>query len=224
MTAGFATGPRPLPSRRSVLSGLGFATACGLAGLRPAAAHEAHGAAAVPVDPLAGRFGGPFTLTSHRGTRVSDTDFRGALMLVYFGFTHCVDVCPVDLAVQQGALAEIGDLASRIQPLFITVDPARDTPEVLASYLAPFHPATLGLTGTEAEIAAVAKAYRVHRRRVPLDGPEAEHLRDAAGAYIVDHGALTFLMGPDGRFLTLVPHGAGIDRLATLLAGYAAKA
>lgn len=182
--------------------------------------HAAGAGGADVTDPLAGRFGGPFTLTDQNGRRVSDRDFRGRFMLVYFGFTHCVDVCPIDLALQHQALIEIGDLAERVQPLFVTVDPARDRPEVLKAYLANFHPATLGLTGSEPEIAAVAKAYRVHRRKVALDHPDAAHLRDAAGSYIVDHGTLTFLMGPDGSFRTLIPHDVTSERLTAILKDY----
>ncbi|HUG62021.1 MAG TPA: SCO family protein [Methylomirabilota bacterium] len=201
------------------------AAALALSVVAGAVAAGAHGTAesnppAAEADPLAGRFGGPFTLTDHTGRRVSDSDFRGKYLLVYFGFTHCVDACPIDLAIQHLALDAIGPAADLVQPLFITVDPARDTPDVLAAYLEGFHPSTIGLTGSESEIAGAAKAYRVHRRKVALDGPEAEHLRDTAGVYIVDHGTLTFLMGPDGQFLTLAPHTTTAERLAELLLSY----
>lgn len=202
--------------RRTVLACL----AAGLLAPFPALAHGTGGGSAATdaaPDPLAGRFGGPFVLTAHDGRRVSDTDFRGRFMLVYFGFTHCVDVCPIDLAIQHRALLDVGELAERVQPLFVTVDPERDTPEVLKAYLADFHPATIGLTGSEAEIAAVAKAYRVRRRKVALTHPDAAHLREAAGSYIVDHGSLTFLMDPDGAFRTLVPHDVSADRLTAIL-------
>lgn len=189
----------------------------------PAAAHDAPHASAAPAveaDPLAGRFGGPFALVDHRGQPVTDRDFLGRYLLVTFGFTHCVDVCPVDLAVQQQALDQLGTVADAVQPLFVTVDPARDTPDVLAGYVAGFHPRLIGLTGTEAEVAAVARAYRVHRRKVALDHPDAAHLREIAGAYIVDHGTLTFLMGPDGRFLTLIPHTTDADMVAGIVGRY----
>lgn len=177
---------------------------------RPGLAQQ-HGPAA--ADPLATRFGGPFTLTDHRGKRVSDGDFRGRFMLVYFGFTRCSDTCPVDLPIIAQALDAIGPLADRLAALFITVDPANDTSAVLAEYVAVFHPRLIGLTGSEAEIAAVAKAYRVHRRKLFLP-------RHRDGDYAVDHGSLTYLMGRDGTFLTLLPHNSGAKRLAAILEKY----
>ena len=168
-------------------------------------------------DPLAGRFGGPFSLTAHDGRTLADTDFRGRFMLVYFGYTHCPDLCPEDLSVTSAALNLLGDDAARIQPLFITVDPGRDTQAVLAAYVESFHPSLIGLTGSEAEIAAAAKAYRVHRRKV---APNAA-AKDQAG-YLVDHSSLAYLMGPDGAFRTLIPHGADAARLAAILRKYLA--
>ena len=107
------------------------------------------------------------------------------------------------------ALESLGAAAERVQPVFITVDPARDTPPVLAEYVESFHPRLIGLTGSEAEIAAAARAYRVHRvKYAPAHG----------GDYAVDHGSLTYLMGPEGGFLTLIPHGASAERLAQALA------
>jgi protein SCO1/2 len=164
-------------------------------------------------DPLATRFGGPFTLTDHHGKRVSDRDFRGRFMLVYFGFSRCTDTCPVDLPIIAQALDAIGPLADKVAPLFVTVDPANDTPAVLAPYVAAFHPRLIGLTGSETEIAAIAKAYRVHRRKLSLP-------RHHDGEYAVDHGSLTYLMGKDGAFLTLLPHDSGAKRLAAILTKY----
>ena len=170
--------------------------------------------AAQPADPLADRFGGPFTLTAHDGRRVSDTDFRGKFMLVYFGYTHCPDVCPVDLLTMSDALKALGSLADRAQPLFITVDPERDTAKLLGDYVESFHPRLLGLTGSDAEIAAAVKAYKVHRvKYTPASDPTT---------YGVDHSSLTYLMGPDGKFRTLVPHGATADRMAAILRPYLA--
>ena len=120
--------------------------------------------------PLQGAtMGGPFTLTSHDGRRLSDRDFAGRYRLVYFGFTYCPDVCPVDLQTISAALTRFerddAERAARVQPLFITVDPARDTPPVLRRYVAAFHPRLIGLTGSEAEIARTARAYGVYFRR-----------------------------------------------------------
>lgn len=194
----------------------------------PSAAHDAahHEGPPSPVvaDPLAGHFGGAFALTDTNGRRVTDRDFHGRFLLIYFGYTRCVDVCPVDLAVQQRALQELGPLAAGVASVFVTVDPARDTPEVIDAFLSSFGPDVIGLTGTEAEIAAAAKAFRVHRRKIGLDHPDAQHLKEMAGAYIVDHGSLTYLMGPDGRFATLIPHGLAPDAVAGILKPYLAEA
>lgn len=193
--------------RRSILAGL-----CWLAA-GPATAQHAHDHAAKPADPLASQFGGPFTLIDHRGRRVSDDSFRGRFMLVYFGFTRCTDTCPVDLPIMAQALDRLGPLAERIAPLFVTVDPANDTPDTMARYVAAFHPQLIGLTGSEAQIAAIARAYKVHRRKLTLP-------HHTTGAYAVDHGSLTYLMDRDGRFLTLVPHNAGAARMEQVLRRY----
>lgn len=178
----------------------------------------AAGPAVAETDPLAGRFGGPFTLSASNGRRIADTDFRGKFMLVYFGYTHCPDLCPEDLAITAAALALLGAEAGRIQPLFVTVDPARDTPAVMAGYAESIDPRLIGLSGTEAEIAAVAKAYKVHRRKLPP--PEAA--KDQSN-YIVDHSSLTYLMGPDGAFRTLIPHGIDAAKMAGILKKYLAE-
>ncbi len=169
-------------------------------------------------DPLAGRFGGPFTLTTGGGKRISDTDFRGKFMLVYFGYTHCPDVCPDDLLVMAEVEKLLGGNAARLQMLFITVDPERDSPAIMAEYAASFSPGLTGLSGTEGEIAALAKAYRVHRRK--FQPPEAAKDQNN---YIVDHSSLKYLMGPDGRFRTLIPHGTDAGRMAEIVRGYMGK-
>ena len=170
--------------------------------------------AAPESDPLAARFGGPFELTTHEGKRVRDSDFRGRFMLVYFGYTHCPDICPVDLTVLTEAVERAGPAGDKVDPIFVTVDPARDTPEHLAKYRQSFHPRLVALTGSEADIAAVAKAYRVHRRKYLPDKSDPAN-------YGIDHGSLTYLMGPDGKFRTLIPHGASAERMAELIEKYA---
>ena len=142
--------------------------------------------------------GGPFSLVDHTGRRVSNADFSGRFTLVFFGFTFCPDVCPTALQVTSAALEKLGPKAARVTPLFITVDPERDTPEQLKSYVGSFHPSLVGLTGTQAEIDAVAKAYRVYFKRVKDE-------RSSAG-YTMDHTSIIYLMGPDGRFLTHFTH------------------
>ena len=188
-------------ARRSVI---GMALAFGAA---PLAAQQA--------DPLANRFGGPFTLSAHDGRRVSDSDFRGKFMLVYFGYTRCPDVCPVDLLALSEAMQILGAASAAIQPLFISVDPQRDTPALLADYVQSFHPRLLGLTGSEVEIAAAVRAYKVHRvKYTPANDP---------GNYGVDHSSLTYLMGPDGRFRTLIPHNTSAERMAEIVRPYLAR-
>ena len=138
--------------------------------------------------------GGPFTLTDHTGKRVTDQDFRGRFMVVFFGFTFCPDVCPTALQVMAAALDKIGPKAEQITPVLITVDPERDTPEQMAMYVKSFHPRLVGLTGSPEEIAAVAKAYRVYFKRVA--DPKS------SGGYTMDHSAIIYVMGPDGAFRT----------------------
>lgn len=137
--------------------------------------------------------GGPFKLENGNGQPVTDRDFRGKFMLVYFGYTFCPDVCPTTLTAVADAMDKLGPAASRIQPLFITVDPKRDTPEVVKQYAAAFGPSIEGLTGTADEIARVAKEYRVYY---------AEH-RTGPGPddYSMDHSSVLYLMSPDGAFV-----------------------
>ncbi len=161
-------------------------------------------------------FGGPFELTDQNGRLRSDRDFRGKFLLIFFGYTGCPDICPLDLSVISRALDRLGVQGKRIQPIFITVDPARDTPEVLRDFISGFHPRFVALTGSESRIAAIAKAYRVHRRKVIV---EPAYPQD----YLVDHGSLTYLMGPDGSFRTLFPHGTSAERMATVLRSYLRK-
>jgi cytochrome oxidase Cu insertion factor (SCO1/SenC/PrrC family) len=138
--------------------------------------------------------GGPFKLTDQHGKIVSDTDFRGKYMLVVFGYTFCPDVCPAELQVVTAALDALGPLAERIQPVFITIDPERDSVPQLALYAGNFHPRLVLLTGSSAEIADVAKAYRVYYAK-------AEGSANAGRDYLMDHSSIIYLMGPDGQFV-----------------------
>lgn len=176
--------------------------------------------ASLATSPVAARslpalFGGPFELVDHRGRAVTDRDFAGRHMLIYFGYTYCPDICPTDLSNLAVALDEIGPLVDKLQPLFITVDPDRDTKAVLRDYAGAFHPTLLGLTGTQEQISGVAKAYRVHRRKFRLEGAPPED-------YLVDHSSLAYLMGPDGKFVTMFPHGTQLERIAEILRKYLA--
>jgi cytochrome oxidase Cu insertion factor (SCO1/SenC/PrrC family) len=154
--------------------------------------------------------GGPFTLTDHTGKRVTDQDFRGRNMLVFFGFTLCPDVCPSALQVVSAALDKLGPKADRFVPVFISVDPEHDTPVQLASYVQSFHPRLVGLTGTPAEIEAVVKAYRVYVRKV-------SDPKSSAG-YTIDHTSLIYVMGPDGAYRTHFAHTTNADAMAERLA------
>ena len=137
--------------------------------------------------------GGPFTLEDGNAKPVKDRDFRGRYMLVYFGYTFCPDVCPTTLNAIADAMDRLGPAADRIQPVFITVDPKRDTPAAMKAYAAAFGPRIEGLTGTPEQIAAVAKAYRVYY---------AEHRTGPGpGDYAMDHSSVLYLMGPDGTFV-----------------------
>jgi protein SCO1/2 len=166
----------------------------------------------LPSAPSTGRalIGGPFTLTDHTGRRVTDQDFRGRHMLVMFGFTFCPDVCPSGLQVMSAAFDKLGAKAERVTPVFITVDPERDTPAVLAAYVPSFHKRLVGLTGTPEEVAAAAQAYRVYYRKV----------RDAKSTvdYTIDHSAFIYLMGADGAYIAHFTHATGVDALADRLA------
>ena len=155
--------------------------------------------------------GGSFTLIDHTGKRVTDQDFRGRFLLVFFGFTNCPDVCPTALQVMAAALDKLGPNAARITPVLISVDPAHDTPAVLATYVASFHPRLVGLTGSQAEIDAVAKAYRVYVKKVPDP-------KSTAG-YTIDHSSIIYVMGPDGAYRSHFTHATSPEVMAERLSG-----
>ena len=153
--------------------------------------------------------GGPFTLTDHTGRRVTDKDFRGQHLLVFFGFTYCPDVCPSGLQVMTAALEELGPKAEKITPIFISVDPERDTPEQLALYVSSFHPRLVGLTGTPEEIQQVAKAYRVYYKKVEDESSTA--------GYTIDHTSIIYLMGPRGEFISHFTHATPVSAMVEQL-------
>lgn len=153
--------------------------------------------------------GGPFTLTAHDGRVVSDADFAGKYRLIFFGYTFCPDICPTELQTIAQAMDLMGAAAADVQPLFITIDPARDTAPVLAGYVKLFHPAILGLTGTEAQIAAVAKAYRVYFAR--------SQTAATGDTYLMDHSTFSYLMGPDGRFVTVFAKGTTAEQMVAAI-------
>lgn len=162
---------------------------------------------------LAGsNIGGPFSLIDQDGRRVRDTHFNGKYRLVYFGFANCPDVCPVDLAVIGAGLrrfeGEDAARAAKVQPIFITVDPERDTPEVMKAYVANFHPRLIGLTGSQQEIDAAKQEYGVYAMKGETS---------PGGGYNVDHSRVILLFGPQGEPITIVPHEQGPEAFAAEL-------
>ena len=152
-----------------------------------------------------GPIGGPFDLTDHSGRRRTDADFRGKLLLIYFGYTHCPDVCPTELQAMSLALDTLGTTGEAVEPLFITVDPARDTPSHLADYVSSFHPRLVALTGEASAIRKVALAYKVYfARSSPAEGDN----------YTVDHTGFIYLVGTDGRYLGFLPPGTAPEQIA----------
>ncbi len=135
--------------------------------------------------------GGPFSLTDHTGKRVTEQDSAGKILLVFFGFTHCPDVCPTALTAVSEVLDQVGDKVRDVQPLFITVDPERDTVELLAGYVSHFHPSIVGLTGTAEEIKAAAEAYQVFYRKAKGGTPDA---------YSMEHTGSIYVMNRQGKF------------------------
>lgn len=153
-----------------------------------------------PPDQAAPALGGPFTLTAHTGERISRSDFAEQYRLIYFGYSYCPDVCPLELGKMARALRLLetrGAPAERVQPLFISIDPARDTPAQLADYVPAFHPRLIGLTGSADEIAAVADAYRIHYARAGAGGAVSA----SDDMYLMDHSSYILFMGPDGQFI-----------------------
>ncbi|KQM62506.1 electron transporter [Sphingomonas sp. Leaf17] len=186
--------------RRTVrISGAVLATALLLTGC---------GEPATPAQPpLAGaRIGVPFTLTDQNGRTVTDRNFAGKYRIMYFGYTFCPDVCPVDVQVIGAAVRKLDSanpaLAARLVPVFVTVDPARDTPAVIKSFVSAFHPRMVGLTGSPAAIAALAKGYGVYVARGKTS---------PGGGYMMDHSRTAFLMDPAGKPLALLPTEQGAD-------------
>ena len=165
--------------------------------------------------------GGPFNLIDHTGRAVADIDFRGKLMLVFFGYGSCPDICSTELQNIAVALELLGKKADAIQPLFITVDPERDTVEFLADYVANFHPRLRGLTGQKAQTDAAAKAYRVFHARADghshKDAATPDHSHQDA---LVVHSAFIYLMSREGGYLTMFRTGADPQAMARMIASY----
>ncbi len=155
--------------------------------------------------------GGPFTMVDHRGQAVTNEDFSDRIMILYFGFTFCPDVCPTQLLTISDALDALGDKANAFAPILVTVDPERDTPDVLAQYIENFHPAFTGLTGTDDQLKAMTEAYYVTYYKVEDS--------DTSADYLVDHTSIVYVMGRDGKYLTHFTHATTPEDMAKALEG-----
>lgn len=149
--------------------------------------------------------GGPFALTRQDGKRVTEKDFLGRYMLVFFGYTYCPDICPTELQVMTAAIGMMGEDGKAITPVFVSIDPQRDTPEVVKAYVENFGSNLVGLTGTPEEIANAAKAYRVYYAKAGNSGSDE---------YLMDHSSIIYLMGPDGRFVKHFTYTTDAPQLA----------
>jgi protein SCO1/2 len=168
--------------------------------------------------------GGPFTLVDENGQTVTDQTYRGKWLVVFFGFTHCPDVCPTALNDIALTLDQLGPLAERIQPLFVTIDPERDTAEIMKDYTDAFHPRIVGLTGTPEQIASVAKAYRVYYKKVPQGDGSGNSPGNGPGNvqgddYTMDHSGITYVMTPQGKFAAHFSPHTPIDEMVAKLRG-----
>ncbi|QJD57503.1 SCO family protein [Pseudomonas sp. gcc21] len=151
--------------------------------------------------------GGPFELRDPTGRTITEQTFRGQWTLMFFGFTHCPDICPTTLTRVAAILRTLDQQAGQLQPLFITLDPERDTPEILSDYTRHFDPRILGLTGTPEQIDAISDAYRVYARKVPM-----------GDAYTLDHSAVMYLIGPDGELVKHFTQQMDTDAMAREIA------
>ena len=156
------------------------------------------------------QIGGPFTLVDHNGQIVTEKSYVGKYLLVFFGYTFCPDVCPTALTTISNTLDLLGDSADKIMPLFITVDPIRDTPAHLKEYVSYFHPKLVALTGNENQIKAVTKAYRVYFAKAKANKDDQED-------YLMDHSSITYLIGSDGNFVEHFSHGMEPEKIAERL-------
>ena len=151
--------------------------------------------------------GGPFRLITQSGGKLSDGDLKGTPFAIFFGFTHCPEICPTTLWELSETLKRMGPDADKLKTIFVSLDPARDTPDLLKTYLQSFDPRIIGLTGREDEITAVAKAYKVFWRKVPTEG----------GDYTLDHTAIVYLMNADGEYVGALAYREDADQMLAKL-------
>lgn len=164
--------------------------------------------AAIPnaQDSVKAAISGQFSLVDHTGKSVTDEDFRGEWLLVFFGYTYCPDVCPTTLATIAAVMDELGQQAENVRPLFVTVDPERDTPEVIADYVSAFHPRLVGLTGSVQQVGSAAKSYRVYFAKADQDGNSDD--------YLMDHSGFIYLINPKGEFEMNFSHRASVEKIS----------
>ena len=156
--------------------------------------------------------GGNFSLIDQHGNKTEDSDFRGKLMLVFFGFTNCPNICPTDLFVMSKAMNLLGKESKNIAPIFITVDPKRDTSTVLASYLENFNKSLIGLTGSTEQIEQATTAYRIYYAKVKDENSSLE--------YTMDHSTFTYLMDKKGKYITHFDHNTDATEMANIIRKY----
>lgn len=161
-----------------------------------------------------GHVGGPFALIDHTGKRRTDADFRGKLLIVYFGYTTCPDVCPTDLIQISLAIDKLGTAGENIQPLFVSLDPERDTPSVLARYVSKFHRRLIGLTGTQEQVRAAADSYKAYY---------AKYVPPGGAVPVIDHTGFIYLVGRDDKYMGFFPPGTSADRLLEIIRPYLAR-
>lgn len=164
-------------------------------------------AARLMNDLMAGRgpIGGPFSLTDQRGRPAGPAQWRGKIVLLYFGYLSCPDACPTDLSAIAAAIDALGTLGSQVQPVFITLDPARDKPELIGRYAERFHPRFAALSGSEAQTREIATAYKVYFEKVPTRG---------ANQYLIDHTSFTYVLDAEGNYAGFFPPGTSGARIA----------
>jgi protein SCO1/2 len=158
--------------------------------------------------------GGPFTLVDQTGKTVTDRDFIGRYMLIFFGFTHCPDICPAELQVMAAALDALGPKSGEVAPIFVTLDPERDTPQAVGAYIKNFGKNFVGLTGSQASIAEAAKAYRVTFSKFEYKDKDGQY------GYSIDHSALLYFMGKDGEYITHFAYGTPAAKMTETMRSY----
>jgi len=210
---------QPKTTRVGLMAGLAavlIATAVAYWGVyerTPESSQKAEGSSASAPQSSSVPIGGPFALTDHNGQAVTEKDFYGRYLLVMFGYTYCPDVCPTQLSTASDAIDILGDKVTNVTPVFITIDPERDTVDHLKEYASYFHPRLIAMTGTAKQIKVAAKAYRVYYVK---SGENKDDPQD----YLMDHSAITYLIGPDGKFLTHFSHGTDAETMAKRIREY----